>query len=482
MKTALVDVDLHLPVQKEQIDRIFEKQLAHRAAARKTGTEERISLLRSVSEWILDHRAEIHAALYKDFKKPEAEVELSEVWTVLTEIKHISRNLRRWMRPDRVRPTLATASTRSKIYYEPRGTVLIISPWNYPFTLTLQPLISALSAGNTCILKPSEFSPHSSAVMSKMVEDLFPEELVALFEGDRHTAQALLEKPFDHIYFTGSPNTGREVMKAAAKNLSSLTLELGGKSPVIIHESANLDYAAKQIVWGKFLNCGQTCLSPDYLLIHRPVYDTFLEKIQNEVKDIFGHDQELWEDFPDYARIITQHHFDRLKEMLDRSVSLGGRIILGGKTSSETLYIAPTVMVSAPDESPVMTEEIFGPILPARSFEELDEALEIIRKRPSPLALYAFSKNRSVVQRLLSETSAGGSCINDVVLHFLHLNLPFGGVKESGHGHAHGIHGFKTFSHQRAVLRHQSFNLIRFLGPPYSQSVKKMIRFIARYI
>lgn len=482
MKTALVDVDLDLPVQQEQIDRIFTAQMQYRDLARKATASDRIAHLKSLSAWIVDHRPEIRQALHDDFMKPEPEVELSEIWTVLTDIKHTIRNIRRWMKPTYVRPTLASFSTRSKIYYEPRGTVLIISPWNYPFTLTLQPLVSALTAGNTCILKPSEFSPNTSALMAKMVDDLFPEELVSLFEGDRHTAQALLNKPFDHIYFTGSPGTGKEIMKAAAQHLSSVTLELGGKSPVIIHESANLDYAAKQIVWGKFINCGQTCISPDYLLVHRSIYDIFLEKLQNEIFHIYGRDPDSWESFPDLARIITDHHFDRLQKMLDQSVAAGARVLLGGNSNRKTRYFPPTILIDAPESSPVLTEEIFGPILPLLPFGRTGDALDIIKRRPRPLALYTFSRDRSFTERILNETSAGGTCVNDVVLHFLQLNLPFGGVKESGHGHAHGVHGFKTFSHQRAVLRHQPANIIRFLGPPYSAPVRKLIRFIARYI
>ena len=364
-------------------------------------------------------------------------------------IKHLAS----WMKPTSVMPTLLTAGTSSQVKYEPRGRCLIISPWNYPLNLTFGPLVSAIAAGNTAIIKPSEMTPHLSAAMTKLVGELFPEDEVAIFEGEAAVSQALLELPFDHIFFTGSPAIGKVVMAAAAKHLTSVTLELGGKSPTIIDATADLDLAAKNIMWGKFTNAGQTCIAPDHIFVHRSVKDAFVAKTKVVLEKAYGKDGSAPSEH--LAHVVNARHTARVKALLDDAKAKGARVLFGGQVDEKINSIAPTLLDGISPDSKIMQEEIFGPLLPIFEFDSLDEVITKINAEPKPLALYIYSSDDAAVEKVLGETSSGGACVNHAVMQFAHGNLPFGGVNNSGIGNAHGLYGFRAFSHERAVMRTQ---------------------------
>ncbi len=469
-------------VDHERIDKVFEAQRANVYRMRNTSYRERRERLSALLDAILKNRPAIRDALYADFRKPAAEVDLTEIFVVTAEIKHTLRHLKKWMKPKRVRPTRTMLSTRGEIRYEARGHVLIISPWNFPLNLTLGPLVSAVAAGNCVVVKPSEFTPHTSELMKKLVENLFPENEVALFLGDKETATALLQKPFNHIFFTGSPEVGKVVMKAAAEHLATVTLELGGKSPVIVDETADPEDAAEKIAWGKYMNNGQTCLAPDYLYVHEAVYPRFLEAFRAAIVKDYGETDAARRQTPDYARIISARHHTRLRQLYEASVAAGGRLELGGHSDEVERYFEPTVLCDTPLNAPLMQEEIFGPILPILRYRDIEEPLRTIQSLPRPLALYVFSRNRRRIEHILRCTSAGGTCINDVVVHYMHLNLPFGGINNSGFGSSHGFYGFKAFSHERAVLRQGRLSPLKWFYPPYTPRVHRLIDWLIQYV
>jgi aldehyde dehydrogenase (NAD+) len=386
------------------------------------------------------------------------------------------------MQSKKVKSTLTMATAEAWIQYEPKGVVLIITPWNFPFNLTISPLIAAIAAGNCAIIKPSELTPNSSKVIAKMVNDLFKEKEVALFEGDSNVAEALLDEPFNHIFFTGSPKIGSSVMKKAANHLSTVTLELGGKSPTIVDETANLKDAAQKISWGKFLNCGQICLAPDYVLVQESVKEKLLEEIKKISIKQFSSENGSVKDSDNYARIVNKKHFERLSSLLNKTTDFGDKIFMGGKTDEETSFIEPTVLTGVTLDSPVMSEEIFGPILPIITFNNIDEVVKVINNKPKPLGLYIFSYNRKNIDFILKNTSAGGTSINDTILHYMHLNLPFGGINNSGFGRTHGEAGFKAFSNERSILKQSRLSPMKLLYPPYTDRVKKMIKLLMKYI
>ena len=411
--------------------------------------------------------------MWDDYRKPAEEVDLSEIYPPVSEARHAASHLRRWMKPKRVRGRLALVGARSSVVYEPKGVVLIISPWNFPFNLTLGPLISAVAAGNCVIVKPSEMTPASAACMKRILASVFDENEVAVIEGDASTAEALLAKRFDHIFFTGSPAVGRVVMKAAAENLTSVTLELGGKSPVIVDRTANVAEAAKKIAWGKFFNCGQVCISPDYVLVDETVSAAFIKGVRETIAG-----------FGERSRgvMVNVRHAERVKRLYDATLRLGAKVVIVGEFRDRE--ISPTVVTNVPIDSPLMREEIFGPILPVITYRSLDEAFEMIAAREKPLVLYAFSRDRKTVKRILSRTTAGGTVINHTLVHFYQLNLPFGGVGESGFGKAHGFFGFESFSNPRGVLDQRlPFSAIEMLYPPYGAKLKqKLIDLTVRWL
>lgn len=465
-----------------RIERIFALQQANRYRIANTGAKERIAKLKALLNLIHRRKEHIYQALYADFQKPSAEVDITEIYVVTTEIKHAIRHLKKWMKPKKVRPTLATITTSSYIRYEPRGVVLIISPWNFPFNLTFGPMVSAIAAGNCIMVKPSEYSPNTSRLMKEMAGELFPEEEVAFFEGDKEVAAELLKKPFDHIFFTGSPEVGKIVMKAAAEHLTTVTLELGGKSPVIVDETARIGEAAQKIALGKYLNNGQACIAPDYLFIHQSKYAEFIARFKEQIQAYYGKTEEDRRTTPDYARIISDRHHARLVKMIEEAVGQGAKVEIGGKNDPRDRYLAPTVLTGITSDMAVMKEEIFGPLLPVLTYQHLDEVLNAINAGPKPLALYVFSRSRKNIGRILSHTSAGGTCINEVMLHFLHVNLPFGGINNSGFGNSHGFFGFRAFSHERAVLKQSRYTPIQLMLPPFTKTVKKILELTVKYL
>ena len=452
---------------------VFERQRVTALRLRESTADERIAKIKKLKAALLDHQAELYQAVEADFKKPPAEVDLTEILPVVLEANEAVRQLRGWMKPRRVRPTRTTLGLRAWKQYQPKGRCLIISPWNYPVNLTFGPLVSAIAAGNAVMLKPSEMTPHTSALMGRLIRATFPEDEVALYEGDAQVSQALLDLPFDHIFFTGSPAIGKVVMAAAAKHLTSVTLELGGKSPTIIDKSADLKAAARSIMWAKYTNVGQTCIAPDHLYVHADVKGEFLALCREALTAAYGNDAAAQKASPFLARIVNQRHTARLRGLLDDARSRGARVLTGGEVDESQCYIAPTLLEGIPDDARIMSEEIFGPLLPVIAFHSLDEVVSRINADPKPLALYVWSRTEANIRKVLTQTSSGGSCINNCVVHYLHGNLPFGGVNNSGIGQAHGHYGFMSFSHERAVLRTQ-LNMLWPLYPPYSDLTRKI--------
>lgn len=437
--------------------------------------------LRSLKNWVDEHSDRIILALYKDFKKPEVEVLLSEIQPVAAAARHAINNVHRWARPKKVPTPLTLFGASSSIHVEPKGVCLIIAPWNYPFNLMVLPLIEAIAAGNTAILKPSEMTPFTAQLIEDMVSDLFSEDEVKVIQGEVKTSAELLALPFDHIFFTGSPAVGKIVMEAAAKNLTSVTLELGGKSPVIIDETADIKDAAEKLVWGKFMNCGQTCIAPDYVYVHESVFDEFETQIKRFIDKDYYQGGELTRD--DYARIVNERHFQRVSALLEDVVDVGGKILCGGTAFKDENLIEPTIVTDMPDSSKVMQEEIFGPILPLIRYENIDEVIDQISQKPKPLALYYFSKSKKKTRKIIKEVSAGGVCVNESVLHFTNHDLPFGGVNNSGIGKSHGYHGFIAFSNEKAVLKQRvGLTSIKFFYPPYNNLITKLTRIVAKYL
>jgi aldehyde dehydrogenase (NAD+) len=468
------------PVQgqtESSIASVFAAQKQKAIALRTSSAAERIAKLKRLETALLARKDAIYAAVKADLGKPAPEADLTELMPVLSEIRHTAKHLKGWMRTKSVAPTMALLGTQARIRYEPKGVSLIISPWNYPINLTLGPLASAIGAGCTAILKPSEMTPNCSAVLAELVAAVFAPDEVALFEGDAGVSTELLALPFDHIFFTGSPAVGKIVMAAAAKNLTSVTLELGGKSPVIVDETADVKKAASSIMWGKFLNVGQTCIAPDYLYVHEQVMPAFLEAAKAAIAKMYGADAAK---SADYCRIVNERHFGRVKRILDDATAKGANVVLGGAANVADRFMAPTLLTNVSRDSLVMQEEIFGPVLPILAFTDLADVIAHINADPKPLALYVFSKDNAAIERVLSQTSAGGSCVNMTVLHFSHANLPFGGVNNSGIGSSHGLFGFKAFSHERAVLREQ-MSAAAMLAPPYTAKVKTLIGLTMKY-
>jgi aldehyde dehydrogenase (NAD+) len=451
-----------------EIERVYDRQQRNRAAVAATTAGQRREKLRRLRDAVLVRREEIHAALWEDYHKPAAEVDLSEIFPVVSEAKHAMRHLARWMKPRRVPTPLALLGSRSHILHQPKGVVLIISPWNFPLNLTFGPLISAIAAGNCVMIKPSEMTPHASACMKRLLGEVFDENEVAVIEGDAGVAEALLLKKFDHIFFTGSPAVGKMVMKAAAEHLTPVTLELGGKSPVIVDRTADLDEAAKKIAWGKFFNSGQVCIAPDYVIVDEAVRAPFVEKLRAAIQSESG-----W--------LVNERHAGRVKRLFDDAVTRGAQVEAGGTFDERS--VAPTVLTGIDADAAIMREEIFGPLLPVVGYHSLDEALAMIDAREHPLVLYVFSRRRAVVREIVRRTRAGGTVVNDTLVHFYQPYLPFGGVGQSGMGKAHGEFGFQAFSNARGILEQPTrFSGIQFLYPPYSKLKRKLIDFTVRYL
>jgi aldehyde dehydrogenase (NAD+) len=461
---------------QQQIHEIFSAQKIQALKMRNSTSLLRIALLKKLLNWIKINQEDIRRAVYADFKKPYPEIDISEIYVVINEINHAIKHLEGWMKPKKVPTPIIMLGAKSQIQFEPKGTSLIIAPWNYPFNLAIGPLVSALAAGCTAIIKPSEMTPHTSALIRRLVEETFDKTLVAVVEGEIQVSQMLLALPFDHIFFTGSPSVGKIIMKAAAENLSSVTLELGGKSPTIIDQKSDLSDAAEKIIYAKFLNCGQTCIAPDYILVHESVKDNLLGLLKEQIQKMYDPKNKGIELSKDYARIVNSKHINRIKNLLSDAEKKGAVLYSGGSNKESEKYFEPTIITNLTEDMEIMQEEIFGPILPVLGYTDLEEAITYINLKPKPLALYLFTTEKAIQKKVLKETSSGGAVINDCSLHFLQNELPFGGVKTSGFGKAHGYAGFLAFSNEKSVMTQRiGMTSIKPLYPPYGITGKKII-------
>jgi aldehyde dehydrogenase (NAD+) len=464
------------------LSQLFDKHRKRSQLLRKEPWTDRRKRIKSFGDFLLANEDRIGKAVQSDVGKPLVEVSISEIYPVLTEIKHAVENLEKWVTPDLIDAPLTYLGTRAKVMYEPKGVCLIIGAWNFPINLCLGPLISCLAAGNTAILKPSELTPATSRLLRDLIQEFFDEDLVTVVEGGVDVSSELLALPFDHIFFTGSSAVGKIVMRAAAENLSSVTLELGGKSPTIIDATANLADAAKRISFGKFLNNGQTCIAPDYVLIKDTLRENFIELLKKEVQNSFGDKEAIDITSQNYSRIVNEKHFDRIKQLILDATSRGAKVEWSGSSNRDKKFMHPVILSHVAMDSKIMEEEIFGPVLPVISYTADEEIIKLINSKPKPLALYIFSTSKKFQQKVLAETSAGTVCINDCVLQFSHPNLPFGGVNSSGIGKSHGKYGFLAFSNEKPVLKQRSgFSMPYLLHPPYTKWVKKLVAIMMRW-
>ncbi len=424
----------------------------------------RLEQLRRLQTAIEARESTLLDALHADLHKSPHEAYTSEIGFILGDIRHALKHLPAWMQPQCRRAPWLAWPGRAAVHPEPFGVALIIGPWNYPLQLLFSPLVGAIAAGNCVVLKPSEFAPHTAAVIAKLIADTFPAEYITVVEGDRQVAEALLREKFDTIFFTGSTAVGRAVMTAAARHLTPVTLELGGKCPAIVCADAPLEVTTRRIAWGKFMNAGQTCVAPDFVLVDQSIREPLVNALRQAVREFYGDNPQR---SPDYGRIVNRRHFDRLNAFA------------AGEASD--LYIPPTILTDATWDSPVMQDEIFGPILPVLEFENLDDVLVQLRNRPTPLALYLFTNDRATQERVLTGTRSGGVCINDTVVHIAGKELPFGGLGDSGMGRYHGKASFDCFSHQRTIVRRATWFDSRFRYPPPKlslENLKKACRFL----
>ena len=429
--------------------------------------EFRIQSLQKLKASILKYESEIHAAIQKDLGKSEFESYMCETGLTLSEITYMLKHIRSFAKEKRVHTPLAQFHSRSYRKPSPHGVVLIMSPWNYPFLLTIEPLVDAIAAGNTAVIKPSAYSPHTSAVIYRMISECFAPEYVSVITGGRAENTCLLGEKFDYIFFTGSQSVGKEVMRKAAEHLTPVTLELGGKSPCIVEKSADLKLAAKRIVFGKYLNCGQTCVAPDYIYCDASVKDALLKEICRQIRKQFGKDPLHNKN---YGKIINEKHFQRICGLIDPA-----KIVVGGENSPERLQIAPTVMDQVTFQDAIMGQEIFGPVLPVLTYRTLDEAVRQIQSMPHPLALYLFTSDQTVAQKVTSRCGFGGGCINDTIIHLATSEMGFGGFGESGMGAYHGKDGFDTFSHYKSIVDKKTWLDLPMRYQPYRSVHNKLI-------
>jgi aldehyde dehydrogenase (NAD+) len=480
VQTAPKAVPISPNTKLEEIIRIFNLQQRNKQKAKNATAGERKAKIKKLIDTIFACQEQIEQALHKDLRKAKVESDFTEIYTVLTEARFAISHLSEWMAEVEVETPLAMLGSSSKIIYEPKGTCLILSPWNYPFQLPLVTLVSCLAAGNTAIIKPSEYTPNTSAVLKMVINKAFDEADVAVIEGDHTVSSELLRLKWDHIHFTGSPAVGKVVMRAAAEYLTPVTLELGGKSPAIIDETANISAAAKKLTWGKWLNVGQTCIAPDYVLIHQSKKDEFVAKMKETLTHSFGADPHA---SPDMARIVNNKNLLRVKGLIDDAVKNGAKIEVGGEVVEEENYIAPTVLTNVALDSRVMQEEIFGPVLPIVTYKDINEAMALVNGKEKPLSLYIFSSSGKNQKYMLNNTTAGGTCINDNVIHITNPYLPFGGVNNSGIGKSTGHFGFKEFSNERAVLKAlHSGSVSTPLWFPYGKFGQLVTNFLMKYL
>jgi aldehyde dehydrogenase (NAD+) len=432
----------------------------------------RIEMLKKLQSAIKQKEKRILDALHHDLHKPAFEGYMIEIGGVYEELHLHIKNLKKWAALERVTTGVKGFPGKSFIIREPYGIALIIAPWNYPFQLLMQPLVGSIAAGNCTVLKPAHYSEATSEVISELIDDIFPSAYVSVFRGGREVINSLLQQRYDKIFFTGSPTLGKIVMEAAAKNLTPVSLELGGKSPCIVHADVNVALAAKRIAWGKFVNAGQTCICPDYLMVHATIKKEFLGAMKNAIRDLYGEDPAM---SPDYGRIINSDQYTRLVHLL-----AGENVYLGGQCSPDERYIAPTLLTDVSRDSEVMQEEIFGPIFPILTYTSINEVIDFVNSRPKPLALYLFSENTGIQKEVLLKTSFGGGSVNDTLVHVGNSNLPFGGVGYSGMGSYHGKATFETFSHRKSILKKSTLIDLKLRYAPYNENKLAMVRKLVR--
>ncbi|WP_340398446.1 aldehyde dehydrogenase [Paenibacillus sp. FSL H8-0079] len=459
-------------VTRQEVEEILEQQRQFFRSGATRSAEARIARLTQLKQAIQKYESRLTEALYQDLGKSEFESYTTEIGFMMDSITHTIRKVKKWVKPVKVKTQMALLGSKSVIIPEPYGAVLIIGPFNYPFQLLIEPLVGAIAAGNTAVLKASENTPAVSAVVREMIATVFETAYVQVLDGAKDTTTALINAPFDYIFFTGSVPVGKIVMEAAAKNLVPVTLELGGKSPVIVDEQADIKVAAERIIWGKLLNTGQTCIAPDYLLVHERVKEQLVTEMKTAIVSFFGSDIQHNKD---YGRIVNKGHFKRLTTLIERDQA---KVIYGGASDEEDRFIEPTLIDAESWDAATMEDEIFGPILPIISYRNLDEAIVEIVKRPKPLALYLFTSDTQVQDKVLREVSFGGGCINDTITHVANPRLPFGGVGHSGVGSYHGQYSFETFSHLKSVLKKSTKLNLPILYPPYTNKLKLIKRLL----
>lgn len=430
----------------------------------------RLCALDRLQEGIRKYEPELTEALRNDLGKSAFESYASEIGLILREIKSAKKHLAGWSKEKKCPTPLFMAGSKSFVHPEPYGVVLIIAPWNYPVQLTLSPLIGAIAAGNCAIVKPSPDAPCTSDVLTRLIDECFESEYIAVTATDAHTTEMLLQERFDYIFYTGGVRFGKSVMEAAAQHLTPVTLELGGKSPCIVDDDADLPVAARRIVWGKLLNCGQTCVAPDYLMVHSTIKDRLIDAIRQEIARQYGEDPRL---SPDYPRIVNRRHIDRLLPLLK-----DGDIVCGGTADPDERYIAPTLIENVRPGSPLLTDEIFGPILPVIPFDDIDDCVEYINTHEKPLALYYFTRSKKRARYMIQHTSSGGVCINDTISHVVNSDLPFGGIGNSGIGQYHGRYSFETFSHPKSVVKTTTAFNIGLKFAPYAQKLRMLKKWL----
>ena len=469
---------------KTEIKRIFSLQskASNVLSLRNSSYKERVEKIKSIRTFISNenNHKKIANALYKDLKKSNEEVISTEITPTLLNIKQVLKNLKQWMKDEHVPSPLTMVGTSSYIKYESKGNILLISPWNYPIFLSLYPLIYAIASGNSVILKPSEISSHSSKVIKNIIQTLFKENEVAVIEGSVEESTELLKLPFNHIHFTGSPRVGKIVMEAAAKNLSGITLELGGKSPVIVDGTGNIKNIAQKIAWAKTLNCGQTCIAPDFILLKKENLQDFITHFKNSVAKFYNTNNQEIEKSSDYGRIVDDINFKRIETILKDAVKKGAKIETGGQINSKEKFMSPTLLSNVTQDMLVMQEEIFGPILPIITFENNSDIIELFQKMPSPLAIYIMSSNKKNIKYFMDNTVSGGVCINELMLTVVNPNLPFGGVNNSGIGKSGGKHSFNDFSNEKGVVKKNFGNFLKLVYPPFKKSIFKYFKHIVK--
>jgi aldehyde dehydrogenase (NAD+) len=453
---------------KEQVLNMLKEHKAYFEKGETKNIDFRLKQLDKIKKIIQDNEKLIIDALNKDLHKSEFEAYATEIGYLYDSIKYFTKNLRKWAKVKKVKTPLVHVGSRSYIYPEPYGTVLIIGPFNYPFQLVIEPLIGAISAGNCAVIKPSEFTPNISKVIVKIIKENFDEKYIRVIEGGKEVTSALINSPFNYIFFTGSVGVGKIVMEAAAKNLIPVTLELGGKSPCIVDKDAKIEIAAQRIVWGKFMNVGQTCVAPDYILVHKDIKNKLIDKITETIKNFYGSNPK---ESNDYGRIVNERQIKRLVELIDKD-----KVIVGGEYDIENLYIEPTILNNVTWEDKIMEEEIFGPILPILEYEDLDKSIKKINSMPKPLALYLFTENKEIENKVIENVSYGGGCVNDTMTHLATPMLPFGGIGTSGLGSYHGAKSFETFSHMKSILKKSTKINLSFIFPPYNKEKVKLVR------